>query len=136
MLNFTTDQEAPRRSIIDGAEPITFTVDDDEFTALPPTPEQFAWHIREQNHKDLSRRVASIINFLDGLLVDDSKERFNERLLDPDDPMDMEMVSDIIAGLIEAWSANPTESPSGSSSSRKSTGGNSTAKRRSKASTS
>lgn len=129
-LSFTTDSSQEAASAIDGAEPIEFTLDDETFKAYPPTPAQFAYHVREQSHRDTSRRIASVINFLDGLLDEQGRDRFAERLLDRDDPFGLDDVNNIIAGLIEEWTANPTEPPSSSAQSPSTAGKRSTAKRR------
>lgn len=130
-LSFTTDSTQETPSAIDGAQPIEFELDGETFTAYPPTPAQFAFHIREQNHKDTARRIASVVNFLDGLLDEKGRDRLADRLLDRDDPFDLDDVNKIISGLIEEWTANPTEQPSSSQPPPPSTGRKSTAKRRS-----
>ena len=130
-LSFTTDSSQEHASAIDGAEPIEFDLDGESFTAYPPTPEQFAFHVREQSHRDATRRISSVINFLDGLLDAHGRERFEERLLDRDDPFGLDDVNTIIGGLIEEWTANPTEPPLSSAPSPPTTGKKSTAKQRS-----
>lgn len=130
-LKFTTREKGGPVSVIDGAEPITFTVDGEEFTAYPPTPAQYAYHVREQASGDPSRQIAGIINFLDMLLDEQGRKRFEERLLDRDDDFDLDEVSEVIQGLVEEWSSRPTSKASGSSSSPNGGGRTSTGKRRS-----
>lgn len=116
---------------IEGAEPITFKIDGDEFTAYPPSAGQMAIMLASQaDSRDVTENVAGVIDFLDGLLDDDAKEVFRRRLLDRDDPFDFDMVNEIMEGLMEEWSARPTKSPSVSATSQRSAGSRSTAKRR------
>lgn len=116
----------------EGAVPITFTIDGDEFVAYPPTPGQFALLLAAQaDSRDVAESMAGIIDFLNGMLDEDGQTVFRERLLDRDDPFDFDMVNEIVAGLIEEWTARPTPPPSASASSRTSGGRKSTARPRS-----
>jgi hypothetical protein len=152
-LTFSKPAQDGRASAIDGAEPIPFWIrkhgiSDEDYrpgdesqhdilTAYPPTPAQFAYHVREQATNDLGRSIASVINFFDGMLDKDDRDLFARRLLDAEDEqVDLDAVNDIISALIEEWTANPTEPSSPSTSSPSSDGKSSTAKRRSKGSTS
>lgn len=128
---FTTSAKVAE-SAFDGAMPITFTVDGDEFTAYPPTTGQFALLLAAQAEtRDVSESMAGIIDFFNGMLDEDGQDTFRTRILDRDDPFDFDMVNDIMAGLIEEWTARPTPPPSVSASSRTSGGKRSTARPRS-----
>jgi hypothetical protein len=123
---------AKRHEVFEGAEPIAFTLDGEEYTAYPPSPGQLALMLASQaDSRDESENVAGIIDFFDGLLDDEGRDAIRRRLLDRDDPFDFDMVRDIIEGLFEEWSARPTKSPSASRTSQRSGGARSTAKRRS-----
>jgi hypothetical protein len=118
-----------------GTEPISFKIDEDEFTAYPPTPAQFALFMASQgSNTEPTDQIAGVIDFFNGLLPDDQRMLFRRRLLDRDDPLGLEMIMDVVAWLSEEWSARPTESPSDSTPQRQRTGTRSTAKRSSKAS--
>lgn len=135
MREFKTAARQGAPAAFDGAEPIPFKVDGEEFMAYPPSPGQMAMLISAQaESRDVTESVAAIIDFLDGILDEDAQAMFRRRLLDRDDPFDFDTVNEIVEGLIEDWSARPTMSPSASSSSRKSAGSRSTAKPRSRAS--
>jgi hypothetical protein len=136
LREFTTAARRAAPAAFDGAKPITFTIDGDEFTAHPPTPGQMALLVSAQAEgRDITTSMAAIIDFIDGLLDDDGREMYRRRLLDRDDPFDFDTVNDIMEGLMEEWSARPTKSPSDYASSPKSGGSRSTAKRRSPART-
>lgn len=136
MKEFTTAARRSAPTAIDGAEPITFTVDGEEYTAYPPTPGQLALLISAQaKNREPEESIASIIDFLDGILDENAQAMFRKRILDREDPFDFDTVETIMEGLIEEWSARPTSSPSASSSSPANGGRKSTARRRSPAQT-
>jgi hypothetical protein len=133
---FTTAARRAAPSAMEGAEPIQFTVDGQEFTAYPPTPGQLALLISAQaKNREPEESIASIIDFLDGILDENAQAMFRKRILDRDDPFDFDTVEQIMEGLIEEWSARPTSSPSASSSSPANGGRKSTARRHSAPST-
>lgn len=128
----TTNRKADES--FEGAEPIVFQIDDDQFTASPPTSTQFALLLAVQSErKDVSDKMAGLIDFVDGLLSLEDRRTFRRRLLDRDDRLDLELVEEILEDLIEEWAERPTEASSASISSRRRTGPSSTAKQRSTA---
>jgi hypothetical protein len=134
LREFTTAARQTAPSAIEGAEPITFKVDGEEFTAYPPTAGQLALVTAAQSeYTPAVERVKALIDFLDGLLDEHGRERFRERLLDRDDPFDFDTVEGVIEWAMEEWSARPTQSPSGSTPSQRRTGPRSTATRHSAA---
>lgn len=136
MKEFTTAARRTAPTAIEGAEPITFSVDGIEYMAYPPSPGQLALLISAQaKNREPEESIAAIIDFLDGILDENAQADFRRRLLDRDDPFDFDNVETIMEGLIEEWSARPTKSPSASSSSPANGGRKSTARRRSAPST-
>ena len=114
----------------DDAEPIEFTVDDSTWTAKVPTSGALALlYSAQAANRDTADAIAAMIDFLAGLLNDEDRGEYRERLFDPDDDFDFEVVTEIVTGLIEEWSDRPTRSSGGSTPTRKRTGGRSTAKR-------
>lgn len=137
MRQFTTAGKHHSNEAFEGAEPITFKVDDDTFTAYPPTPTQFAYFMAAQaEHKTDSDHIAGVIDFFDGMLDEEDRRLFRRRLLDRDDTMEFEIVQEITQSLVEEWSARPTSPSSESSTSQQNGGRKSTARRRSTAPTS
>lgn len=136
MKEFTTAARRSVPSAIEGAEPIQFTVDGEEFTAYPPSAGQLALLMAGQaKNREVEESVAAIIDFLDGILDEHAQEVFRRRMLDRNDPFDFDNVEAIMEGLVEEWSARPTQSSSDSSSSRGTGGRKSTARPRSRATT-
>lgn len=116
-----------------------FLHDGTEVTFHAPTPGQFALFtamgVGHTGISEVSTFIALMFEFMD----EDTKRYFRRRLLDSSDPFDAigeGGLADIATGLIEEWSARPTQSPSGSSTPPGSTGRRSTAKRASKVKTS
>lgn len=131
---FVTQAAAP--DIPEGVEAIEFEVDDDTFTAHPPTQEQVLFIVAAQaDGRDMASRAAAIIDFLDAIIADDDERHlFRKRLMDPKDSLDFGKVEEIIEWLVEQWSGDrPTKPSSDSRSSRGSTGKSSTGKQRSTA---
>lgn len=134
MREFTTAARRAAPSAIEGAEPIEFNLDGDVFTAYPPSPGQLALLISAQaDSREVTESIAAVIDFLNGILDEDAQAVFRRRLLDREDPFDFDSVNEIVEGLIEEWSARPTQPSSDSPSLPKTAGSRSTAKPRSKA---
>jgi hypothetical protein len=136
LREFKTAARKAAPAVFDDAEPIEFSIDGETFTAYPPSPGQLAMLVAAQaDSRDVSESMAAVIDFLDGILDEDAQAMYRKRLLDRTDPFDFDTVNEIVEGLIEEWSARPTKSPSASSSSRRTGGSRSTAKRPSTART-
>jgi len=97
--------------------PIKVMIDGEEVWFNAPTSAQFAMMLTGIQGST-PEAVAAMINFFFFLLRDEDKKReFRSRLWHPEDPFDEVVVARIGKALIERWSARPTQSPSGSSSS-------------------
>jgi hypothetical protein len=91
--------------------------------AHKPTPAQFAIFIAETGrHTSDMTKMAAFINFFMGVLDEHSVSYIKDRLLDPTDPFDVEQIEEITEMLVEEWTGNPTQEPSGSTPSQPSTG--------------
>lgn len=115
----------------EGAQEITFLIDGDEVTAHPPTPGQIAMMMAAQARtRDTSDRIAGVIDFLHGVFDDRGRKMLETRLMDRENPLDFEVIEDVLMWLVEEWSARPTVSPSDSAPSPRSSGRKSTARAR------
>lgn len=63
-------------------------------------------------------QTAGIINFFLGILDNQSRVYIANRLLSREDKFDLPQVQNIIMWLIEEWTGNPTDEPSGSTQSQ------------------
>lgn len=125
-LDFTTPEPAPRVHTI-------VRLDGEELVAVEPKGGQL---MALQMAELTGVPEAKIINdFLDLCMEPASAARIKARLIDSDDPFDMDTLGRIIAGLQEAWTNRPPTKPAASSKQRRSTGRTSTANTRRVAST-
>jgi hypothetical protein len=116
------DKEAPIQP------PITFEHDGRTVTASAPTGPQFALFLSAFGETaPETNRIFDSLNFFAERFNRDDSSYFKRRINDPDDPFDMEALSEILTWLIEEWSGRPTTSPSDSSSLPTATGNDSTA---------
>jgi hypothetical protein len=126
MKEFTTSAKAAiEPDSID--QPITFKVDDVEVRAYEPSPGQMAMMYSALS--DLStdnQRVAGIVDFFLGLLDGDSRRVLAQRLMDREDPFELDELTEIMTWLIGEWSARPTRPSSASTPSPRRTGRKST----------
>lgn len=126
----TTGTKSP--SAWEEAQPITFKIDDDEFTAYPPTEGQIAYMMASQaQDREMADTIAGILDFFTGLLDAADAAKFRRRFLDRDDNLSFETMQDVIESLVEEWSERPTKPSSDSTTSRARTGRKSTAKQHS-----
>jgi len=123
MKSFSTSAQQAEPSAFEGAEPQPFEIDGEKFIAYPPTGAQLALAMAAQaQHATMTERMRGLIDFLDGILDEEGQTRFRERLLDRNDPFDMNTVEAVILWLTEQWSALPTQQSSGSRASRRASG--------------
>lgn len=108
-LEFTT---AKRRK-----EPITFTLDGDEYTFNPPKTAGVVLEYAETGND-----IGPLLDWLDEGLSEEQAKRIEDRLRDPDDDLDMDTLGDIVAALFEQVSGRPTKRSSGSRAGRSRTG--------------
>jgi len=112
MKEFTTAAESVE---ITGDEMIEFKIDGESCHAFQPSNGQLAVLLASiASTQQWTHQVAGVINFFDAVLDEDSSAYITRRLLDRRDQFGIDEVQDIIAWLVEEWSARPTQPPSGS----------------------
>lgn len=108
----------------------------EQFEAMAPTESQIAIFAAsfatDAPDKD---RMGAVLEFLRGAVEKTSFSRIRERLLDRKDPLDFSVLVDISGWLMELTTDFPTQPSSDSTKSPVSTGGRSTGRAPSKAST-
>lgn len=130
MRKFSSTKTSTETSSFQDAEPVTFMIDEDEYTAHPPKTSQLAYFmVTQARNRDVTDNVAGIVDFLDGLLEDQDQKRLRERLLNRDDPLDFDIIEDVVEMLVEEWTERPTRAASDSSGSPQKTVKRSSAKR-------
>lgn len=124
MKSFST---AAKQAAAKSGEEFHFDLDGKTMTCYRPEPEQWAVTMAGMGRFSSMRdQAAAVINFFVGIMDEQSASHITERLLDRTDPFGLEEVQNIFEWLTEAWSGNPTESPSASTGSQKPTGPTST----------
>ena len=118
MREFTTSVKNTNDEESHIGEPVTIKIDGREVAFLPPTSAQMAMLVMNfELGTGHSMTAASINCFFDWMESDDDRRYFSRRLFSRKDEFDEEMVYEILLGLVEEWSGNPTEpSPTSSSS--------------------
>ena len=134
MEPFITAAEADDTDEIVG-KPITFMLDDEEVTALPPTTSQMALFMAAFADSAPNDEVAVMdtINFFMSLFEGDDATYVKRKLLDRNDPFGLKAVTKLIILLVEEWSGRPMSSPQDSPTLPASDGPRLTATTRSKA---
>jgi hypothetical protein len=125
MKEFTS---AAKAAVSDDDEDIiTFKVDDAEVRAYPPSPGQLAMMFTSMgDYSTDPKKIAGVIDFILGLLDEDSSQLLGARLMDRRDPFELDQLTAIMEWLVEEWSARPTQPSPASTPSRSSTGRRST----------
>lgn len=114
---------------------ITIQVDDREVRILPAAEGALAM-LLASDAVPLQEKVSASINFFFSILAERADEdHFKLRLYDRDDPFGGSMIAELVEGIIEEWTGDPTQSSSDSTGSLDSTGASSTASAQPKAST-
>lgn len=97
-------------------EAITFEVDGEEFTAAGVPPANAILRTAELGMSENDgEKVRALGQFLDVVLMPESHARFSARMSNPEKPVDVETVGDVVAWLLEVYTGRPTEPSSPSS---------------------
>lgn len=99
--------------IDDAEEVIEFVVDDETWRAHKPTEGQVAWLMANMtDYVKAEEQAAASINFFVGLFDQETRRIIAHRLMDREDPFDLQQIQEITEYLVEEWSSRPTKSPS------------------------
>lgn len=112
-LNYET---AVSESSADEGEYTVITLDKRKIKVYTPTESDIALMFARTSgrHVDEGQLVGSVIDFFFNLLDKGDAGYLERRLLDRKDPFDVEFIEGILKDLMEVWTANPTDEPSGS----------------------
>jgi hypothetical protein len=95
--------ETAKRSL---GEPIDFQIDDDKFTFTPVSTTSI--YISSLMGHDLHSQTRTQLNWLSAGLPEDQAQRILDRLLDPEDYLDVQYLDSIVAWLIKEMAGRPT----------------------------
>lgn len=135
MREFTTSARAAGDEGDDFGEDVEINVDGRTVKIMPVNEGALAM-LLASDAAPLHEKVSANINFFFSILRDGRDvDYFKSRLYDRRDAFGTEQVIDIVEGVIEEWSGDPTQSSSDSTGSQDSTGESSTESAPRKAST-
>lgn len=128
MREFTTAAAEQHEESL--GEPITVKIDGHEVTFNGASTGQISM-LAAMMAADEMEMMSTVINLFFGLLAEEADRiRFRKRLFKRDDPFGPADVMEIVMGLVEEWTARPTQAPSDSSSQRATSGRKSTVRPR------
>ncbi|WP_460071071.1 hypothetical protein [Streptomyces sp. YKOK-I1] len=112
-------ESAPIRDFTRKRDRLLFRIDDDLFEAAAALPgntlARFASRFSDIEKTSVDQQLGIFIDVLAMVLLPESAARFNKRLDDLAQPIELEQASDVITWLLEAYGLRPTEPSSPSS---------------------
>lgn len=94
-------------------EPITFDLYDEEFTARPEIQGvellRFSHNVASDDQEVVT---GALLDFFKTVLLSESYKRLEKLWVDPDRIVPIEVLSDIVAFLVEEYTSRPTEASS------------------------
>jgi len=107
----------------------------DTFHATKPTEERLFLVAALIGDEDGGHEATAVLDIFRDALPRDEFLTLKERLIDPDDDVNLDMLQDVLMWLMSEWTDFPTKPSTGSSGSRGNSGARSTGRVRGKAST-
>lgn len=127
MKEFTTALKAIEQEQDEEDATLHFSLDGHELKIYPPSDGQLALLMASTGrHRTMPNQIAGIIDFFVELMDEESAGYIERRLLDRKDPFGLTEVTAIMEWMVEEWTGRPTQSPSGSTQSRRPGGRRST----------
>jgi hypothetical protein len=128
------DEDLTEEQQAEGVEPEVYR--SDTFHATTPTDERmFLTAALIGDEDNVAAEATATLDLFRDILPSDEFHILKDRLADPDDAVNLEMVTEVLTWLMEVWSDFPTQPSSASSKSPTSTGTKSTGRVRGTAST-
>jgi hypothetical protein len=120
MTELTPADGAPVKDFSRARKRLNFRIDDDLFeaaTALPgKTLTRFASRFNDIENATVDKQLDAFVEALSMVLLPESDARFQKRLDDLENPIELDQASDVIQWLLEQYGLRPTEPSSDSSS--------------------
>jgi hypothetical protein len=108
--------------------PVHFYVDDEAFECIRTVPGQLLLNYSRASNQEAAQATHE---FLDVVVLDSDKKRWDARLADHKRPIDLGLLVQIVEGLVEYYADLPTTPPSDTPAPRRRTGSGTRAQRRS-----
>lgn len=91
-------------------ESITFQIDEDKYTASPPSTTAISILTAIFQSGNDGEVIATVLNLFFPLIENqDESRRLRRRLFDPQDPLDIVTLTEVISDLLEEWTGFPTK---------------------------
>lgn len=96
---------------------ILFRIDDDLFEASPALPAEtlYEFSLRFSDLDKTEDRLSALVEVLEMTLLPESCTIFRTRLKDPERPIELDQLNDVLVWLLEQYGARPTMLSSSSS---------------------
>jgi hypothetical protein len=98
--------------------PISFTIDDDKFDAVPAIPAQTLMDMTSEfesmDDDNAGESIKAMMAVLEKFLMPASFRRFSERMASREEPIEFPQVNDVIFWLLEQYGMRPTQPSSAS----------------------
>jgi hypothetical protein len=92
--------------------PVTFELNDESFTAVPSVPgAKLLDFIADADSNDGGRAAQALVDFLEGAIIEDDRERFRNLIRDPEQSVEIEVIAEICEWLVGEYSQRPTTPP-------------------------
>lgn len=129
-IHFDLPEPEPEPQDSDRIVPFTLGDDTYVFTARRPKAAVLVPLVRRAESEDETQMALLCEDFIDAVLVPESRTYLRKRLQDPDSTWDYDVLVPVIEALTAQWFQRPTRRSSGSARRPSSRGKRSTAKRR------
>jgi hypothetical protein len=120
MTELTPADGAPVKDFSRARKQLKFRIDTDEFEAAKALPgktlARFAARFNDIENVALDKQLDAFTDALSMVLLPESDARFQKRLDDLENPIELDQASDVIQWLLEQYGLRPTEPSSDSSS--------------------
>lgn len=124
-------------------QPLTFDIEGvdtkkkkwiESFSAIPEVPgAEILDFIADADSDDGGRAAQALIDFLEGVIIEEDRERFAKLIRDKQRIIEMELIAQICEWLVSEYTDRPTESPRPQRNGRSRSGRGSTARASSRA---
>jgi len=94
------------------AEAVTFRIGTDIFEAAKECPAGILLSMASMAQEEGGNAVAGTMDFLDSVMLPESRERFAARMRDPQNPISLKVVTELVQWLVEVYTGRPTAQPS------------------------
>lgn len=119
MTDPTTPDATPVKDFTRKRKRLVFRIDDDIFEAAPALPGKtlgtFAKRFSDIEKTPIDQQLDVFADALGLVLLPESNARFQKRLADLEQPIELEQASDVVAWLMEEYGHRPTQPSSPSS---------------------